>query len=330
MVVELAERDPALFRKLDLAATAMHGDDKTLEARLRKAIDGATRIRDFVDYGEARAWAAEVETALDAVAALASGPRAGIALRLMERAIDKIEQASGNIDDSNGHCGALMHRARDIHCAAACASRPDPVLLARDLFARETETDYGIFEDAAALYADALGEKGLAEYRRLALEAWEKLPPRSGKAKDSREFSNGYSRLADILDFFAEREGDVEARIALRAKDLSSSWRYLQLAEFCLAQGREAEALRRAEEGLWLFEDDRPDQRLVVFAVDLLAKAGREKDAARQLRGAFEKAPSLAPYVRFRKFGGEAVRARAVQFLEARLALRMINVGTKE
>ena len=330
MVVELAERDPALFRKLDLAATAMHGDDKTLEARLRKAIDGATRIRDFVDYGEARAWAAEVETALDAVAALASGPRAGIALRLMERAIDKIEQASGNIDDSNGHCGALMHRARDIHCAAACASRPDPVLLARDLFARETETDYGIFEDAAALYADALGEKGLAEYRRLALEAWEKLPPRSGKAKDSREFSNGYSRLADILDFFAEREGDVDARIALRVKDLFSSWRYLQLAEFCLAQGREAEALRRAEEGLWLFEDDRPDQRLVVFAVDLLAKAGREKDAARQLRGPFEKAPSLALYVRFRKFGGEAARARAVQFLEARLALRMINVGTKE
>ncbi len=146
MIVELAERDPALFRKLDLAATAMHGDDKTLEARLRKAIDGATRIRDFVDYGEARAWAAEVETALDAVAALASGPRAGIALRLMERAIDKIEQASGNIDDSNnGHCGALMERARDIHCAAAGASRPEPVLLARDLFARETETDYADF-----------------------------------------------------------------------------------------------------------------------------------------------------------------------------------------
>ncbi len=116
----------------------------------------------------------------------------------------------------------------------------------------------------------------------------------------------------------------------MRAKDLSSSWGYLQLAEFCLAQGREAEALRRAEEGLWLFEDDRPDKRLVLFAADLLAKAGRKSDAGTQLRRAFEKAASLALYVRFRKFGGEAARARAVQFLEARLALRMINVGTKE
>ena len=52
-----------------------------------------------------------------------------------------------------------------------------------------------------------------------------------------------------ILDFFAERDGDVEARIALRMRDLSSPWDYLQLAEFCLSQGRQDEALRRAEEG---------------------------------------------------------------------------------
>jgi uncharacterized Zn finger protein len=44
MVVEMAERDPALFRRLDLAAAAVRSDDKALEARLRKAIDGATRV----------------------------------------------------------------------------------------------------------------------------------------------------------------------------------------------------------------------------------------------------------------------------------------------
>jgi len=43
MIVGMAERDPALFRRLDLAATTVNGDEKTLEARLRKAIDGATR-----------------------------------------------------------------------------------------------------------------------------------------------------------------------------------------------------------------------------------------------------------------------------------------------
>jgi uncharacterized Zn finger protein len=43
MIVGLAEADPALFRKLDLAATARSADDKTLKAKLKAAIDGATR-----------------------------------------------------------------------------------------------------------------------------------------------------------------------------------------------------------------------------------------------------------------------------------------------
>ena len=58
MIVDLAERDPTLFRKLEMAAATLEEDDKKLEARLRKAIDSATRIRDFVDYRAAAGWAA--------------------------------------------------------------------------------------------------------------------------------------------------------------------------------------------------------------------------------------------------------------------------------
>jgi hypothetical protein len=56
-----------------------------------------------------------------------------------------------------------------------------------------------------------LGEAGLAEYRRLASDAWAKLPPRSGAAQRCHELPGGYDRLNDILDIFAERDGDVEA-----------------------------------------------------------------------------------------------------------------------
>lgn len=320
MIVDMAERDPALFRRLDMAAAAVRADDETLAARLRKAIDGATRTRGFVDYREASGWAGDVDAALDAVADLASGGRAGLALELAERAIDRIEGAIEEIDDSDGHCGDLLARARDIHLAAARAARPEPVPLARDLFARETEGVYDTFRGASVLYADVLGEAGLAEYRRLAAQAWEKLPPRSGKAGKRHDLGSDYQRLRDILDVFAERAGDVDARIALRAKDLSSSWSYLELAGFCLAEGREDEALRRAEEGLWVFEDDRPDERLVFFVVDLLSKAGRKSDAEAHLWRAFETAPSFELYARLRKPGGKTARDRAIGFLEARLA----------
>lgn len=318
MIMSLAERDPTLFRKLEMAAAVVNADDKTLEARLRKAIDDATRTKGFVEYRAAADWAAGVDAALDAIAGLASGARAGLALKLAERAIERIERAVENIDDSDGHCGALLLRARDIHLGACRAAKPNPVTLARDLFARETEGDHDTFHDAAALYADVLGEEGLAEYRRLAGEAWEKLPPRTSARRVADDPAANYFHLAQIMDFFAERDGDVEARIALRAKDLSSPWNYLQLAEFCRAQGRADEALRRAEEGLWVFEDERPDERLVVFAVDLLLKTGRKGDAEAHLWRAFEKAPSLELYGRIRNLGGKAAGARAIKVLEAR------------
>lgn len=320
MVVELAERNTALFRKIEMAAAAEGADDGVFEARLRRAVDEATRTRGFIDYARAPGWAAGVDAALDILAELASGARVRLALKFAERAISRIERAVENIDDSDGHCGALLHRAREIHLAAARAARPDPAALARDLFTRETEGEYDTFYAAAAVYADVLGEEGLAEYRRLAAEAWEKLPPRTGARREPDDVSFDHFRLAPIMDFFAERDGDVEARIAVRARDLSSPWSYLQLAEFCLEHGRADEALARAEEGLWMFEDSRQDERLLFFATDLLLEAGRKGDAKAHLWRAFAKAPSLEIYARLRKLGGKSARERAIELLRNRLA----------
>jgi uncharacterized Zn finger protein len=50
MIVDLAERDPVLFRKLDVAAATVQTDEKSLESRLRRAIDGATRTGTLVSY----------------------------------------------------------------------------------------------------------------------------------------------------------------------------------------------------------------------------------------------------------------------------------------
>jgi tetratricopeptide (TPR) repeat protein len=324
MILDLVERDPALFRKLDAAAAAIHDDDKTVGARLRKMIDSATRTGDFVDYRGASGWAAQVDSVLDGIAGLASGARAGLAVELVERTIDRIEQAIESIDDSDGHCSILLERARDIHLAAIHEVRPESIQLARDLFAREMKDDYGTFEGAVVLYGDVLGETGLAEYHRLAAEAWEKLPPCTGRRVEQelaqQEFLGNQGQLMRILDFFAERAGEVDSRIALRAKDLSSQWSYLKLAEFCLSHGREEEALRRAEEGLWVFEDERLDERFVLFAVDLLSKDGRKGDAEGHLQRAFEKSPTLELYKRLCEFGGVAARERVVKFLEAKQA----------
>jgi hypothetical protein len=280
MIMQFAEDDPVLFRRLDMAAVSMDGDGKAIEGRLRQALDSETRTRGFVDYEEAAGWAGDVHAVLDGLAALPGSGHGEIALKLAERAFDRIEQAMENIDDSDGHCGGLLERTRDIHLAAARVVRPDPILLARDLFKREMEDAYDTFYNAAGTYADVLGTEGLAEYRRLALAAWEKLPPRQGGGRQNRvDDGADYSQLRRMLDTVAADETDIDARIALRTKDLSSQSNYLEVAEFCRQHDREEEALRWAEEGLWVFEDERQDERLVFLAADLLTKAGRGGEA---------------------------------------------------
>ena len=319
MILDLAEQDPNLFRKLDLESALTQADDATLEKQLRKAIDAATRTGTYIDYRQAQQWSDGVDSALDAVEDIASGPRAALALKLIERAIARIAAASEAIDDSDGHLGELLGRAYDIHLAAVSATRPEPLALARDLFTREMEDDPGTFGNVVVDYAEVLGDAGLAEYRRLAEAEWKKLPARPGRGGAAADGMASAHRLIEILDFFAEQDSDVETRIALRARDLSSPWKYLQLAEFCLSQGRQEEALRRAEEGLWQFEDRNPDERLLFFVTDQLSKARRNADAEARLWQAFQKAPSFSIYKQLRSTGGKPATQRAVEFLEARL-----------
>ena len=275
-------------------------------------------MREFVDYREAPRWAADVDSALDMIAGLASGPRAGLARELATRAIDRIGQAMESVDDSDGHCGALSGRARDIHLAAVRQIGPEPIELARELFALEMADNYGTFDGAVRLYADVLGESGLAQYRRLANEAWAKSALSTRSEEEQDDIDIDHHQLMRILDFFAERDGDVDARIALRSKNLSSQWEYLRLAEFCRSQGREDQALRHAEEGLWMFEDGRQDEGLVVLAAELLSKAGRKPDAEAHLWRLFKKEPTFELYRRLCEIGGEAARAQALSFLETR------------
>ncbi|MEI9887769.1 MAG: DUF6880 family protein [Rhizomicrobium sp.] len=164
---------------------------------------------------------------------------------------------------------ALLARASELHFKACRAGKPESLALARDLFRRETEWDSDHFCRASEKYRTLLGKAGLAEYRRLAQEAWAEFKPLRGGARRVRDdVPEKRYRLQSILESFAARDGDIDARIAIRAADLSSAYAYLQVAKLCADHGRSAEALKWAEEGLWQFEDE-PDRRLTVFAATL-------------------------------------------------------------
>lgn len=325
MIMGIAERDPELLRVIELSATVATADDQVLFVRFKTAITEATRTHGFVEYREARAWAAKIERVLEQIEVLIPSGRADLVLRLLDHFYARMDDALNNMDDSDGQGGGVYAKACEIHLAACRASKPEPVALARELFGREVDSDWDFFHGASETYADVLGDAGLAEYRRLANEAWRTIKPlrAEGRQVDDDQFSARY-RLAAVLECFAARDGDVDARIAIRTKDLSTAYAYLEIAQLCLGHGREADGLKWAEEGLWQFED-RLDQRLVFFAADLYRRSGREKDADELLWQTFERLPSIELYRRLKsaassgKAAVTAVCDRVIELLRAKL-----------
>ena len=325
MVVRLAERDPSFLKELELSAVSAAADDTTLLAQFKKAITDATRTRGYVEYGKMHNWVQGIDSLLDQVAGLVENGRAGLVLQLLDHFFARMDEALENVDDSDGGSGEVYAKAREIHLAACRQAKPDPVALARALFAREVDSQWEFFHGASAAYEDVLGDVGLAEYRRLASKAWQKLPPlRATRRQAQDDQSSARYVLGVILESFAEREGDVDGMIAIRAKDLSTAYGYLGIAQLCLDHAREAEALKWAEEGMWQFEDN-PDERLTLFASDLYRRAGREADADKLLWLTFERRPSIALYERLKAVAGtdrvlaDTVRDRTLAWLRTQL-----------
>lgn len=290
ILLDLAERTPALMRRLDLRVSAASAPATEHAKALRQALTAALHPRHFVAYGEAGGWAADVLDALDQVPALIKAEAAGEAKTLLERVLDDLPEALNEVDDSDGEGTAILDRAVELHVEACRALRPDPLLLAQELFERALDDDFGTFSDADATYAEILGEVGLTEYRRLAETAYARLPPLS-RAGDDPDASERRT-LAAILDRFAERDGDVDTRIALRRAALTSAHAYLHFARFCLDQGRPELALQAAEDGAWLFEDQNATA-LVAFLAERLLAEGRKEDAIAALWRGFERTPAF-------------------------------------
>jgi uncharacterized Zn finger protein len=309
-LLALARRDSALWRELDAEAALAGGDDETALALICETIDEAMDIGGRVDWRGAGAWADDVGTAVGRIAALLAAGRAGVALAALDHLFDLADEAWEEIDDSEGEATAALRQARELHLAACAEARPDPVVLAGELFEHEMTSDFDLWTDARRIYARPLGKRGRAEYRRLAETAW-----REGGDRHDR------ARVREILDAFAEDDGDVDARIALRASEAHSAHDYAGLAALCLAAGRRDEALVWAEEGLWRLEDH-PDFHLTTLTADLMRDAGRRADAEALLWKAFERQPDERLHRMLKKTAADpaGVADRCAGLVEARIA----------
>jgi uncharacterized Zn finger protein len=290
LIMDAAEDDDRLYRTLLLRAESIAGGAQTVKA-YRAAIDRATHVRGFLDWGEAGAFADELDLVVDGMAALLTPEDAPMLVDLAEYAIGCVAESLADIDDSNGEVGGILSRLVDLHLEACRLAKPDPRLLAEQLFRMETSThnDYGDIN--AMAYRDLLGEAGLRRYRELAEAEWEKIDFGAGSSPyDSHRY-----QITRIMESLAQMSGNVEEWVAIKACDLSSAYRYLTIAELWAANGRDDLALEWAERGLHAFPAA-TDNRLRDFLVAAYLQRQRNEEALQLTWVQFEERTILDHY----------------------------------
>jgi uncharacterized Zn finger protein len=87
----------------------------------------------------------------------------------------------------------------------------------------------------------------------------------------------------------------VDEEVAVRARDLSHAYDYVQIVELLVDAGRFDDALVWAEQGLASFQDH-TDVRLREIAAKELRRSGRDEEAMNIIWRQFEERPSHASY----------------------------------
>jgi uncharacterized Zn finger protein len=317
MLLDQATSDGHLRERLLLQAAAAAGQSANVAA-IRQALNRATRTGGFVNYRAAGDFSRGIDQVVTSIADLLKAGYAAETIELTEYALGKVEQATMNMDDSDGYMGGILQRLQELHFEACNKAKPEPTALAKRLFDWEMRTHFDTFYAAANTYAKLLGETGLAVYRRCAEAEWSRLPKIRPGQKDPEEFGRTY-RLKNIMETLARQSGDIEALVAVHARDLSNAYTFLQIAEIYREAKQADKALAWAERGIKAFPN-RIDSRLGEFLADEYHRRNRHSEAMQLIWKTFTERASLEGYQTLKKHAEPidqwvSWRHKALQFI---------------
>lgn len=290
IVVEHADEDPALRKKLRLAIAA-NTSPTTLTTEIDRQLRSLDRGRSFLDHKQSRALAGELDdlrTAITDRRASVSTIEAADRLQrlvvcapaVMRREAESsgyIEEAFENIVEAWGHIWSTI---------------PDrnPAELAGMILRRIESDDFLSAHSLLAAFREALGDEGLVALRQQieAILASEDKPE-----TDDWRAGVRWRRLTGTLESIADLTGDVDAYIAtvIANSDSEIGRRRLGIAQRLLAAARPAEALEWVSEIESRYDDD---HRVVDIRLAALDDLGRPDDAQALRYAWFEKSLSIA------------------------------------
>lgn len=323
LVLEALDYDEILRRRLMMETTGVSAGRRLGPADLetyRRLLREAIETGEYVDYDAMPDYVQGIEEAIAPLHSLLEADQPGPVVELCELALVELDRAADLLDSSDGSLNGVYDELQRLHLEACRLARPDPVGLAGRLLHYELEGGMGVFNNAAAAYAEVLGPRGLAAYRGMLAHEWERLPPlrpgrrppvaaptREANPDDGDPLPLDYRRfqLAALMERLAASAGaDPDTLAAIKARDLSSPQDFLAIARLYAEAGRPEPALAWAEKGLAAFPqaDQAGAAGLRDFLADLYAASGRREDALTLAWAQFLAHPDGERYGRLKTF----------------------------
>ncbi|MFD7549384.1 SWIM zinc finger domain-containing protein [Streptomyces sp. NPDC059816] len=285
---EIAE-DRDVRRRLELRAASARGDLAAIRSRVRELLDVAPFTRHgYVEHADARAYAARAGQAVSAVRSLTASGRAKDSQALAREAIGSLAAVVESIEDSDGWLGQIGADLAAAHHEACRAARPAPEELAHWLVTHALDEANDLTDIDPLDYEDLLGERGMADLRRYAVDAWQ--ANRTGWAEKH------------LMGQLAKAGRDIDTVVAVHAADLASNGHtHLVIARELETAGRPAEALDWVERGIRACDDlATVDTALVDDLAHRYTRADRPVDLLALRRDHFTACRTLLTYQRLR------------------------------
>lgn len=321
LLLEHAEQDEILRRRLMLLAATKTGNGPDIITYMQ-AIEDAIIPDGFVEYEEMYDYERSVDQVVESLEDLLKEGHTASVVELAEHALRSVEKAIESVDDSDGYLGDMLERLQDLHHTACKRSKPDPQALAKRLFEWALHGEWDIFSDAVVRYADILGKEGLEVYRRLAEERWARVRPLGPGGREPAFYGKRF-RITQIMEVLARLTGDVEAIVAVKQRDLSSTWSYLQIAEVYQKAKKHDLAMQWAERGVKAFPQER-DGRLTELLAAEYHRRRRHDEAMALVWADFEAMPQLEEYRKLRSHADQVGqwprwRQKALELIRVRI-----------
>jgi hypothetical protein len=171
-------------------------------------------------YRSRREYSPTVRNLAEACERLIASDRAGQAVPVLRKAVDRIISALMYMDDSSGIIGDDLHSIMGLYARACAVAPPNPTGLARWLVRLQCDGP-GWPRIVLRDFAPALGERGVAEVERLVA--------RQAQTVAAQSWTGSFA-VRDLRDQVAEVSGDVYRYVAVLAEHLTGAVQYERIS----------------------------------------------------------------------------------------------------